>query len=162
MFSGCLITKDFEMPSIKYGLPNCLEGRCDPAAYHRWLSRKAVAHVKRDRSRGHEKATVAAYMMAIHTAVIASQGVDDYTGEDLAWEKISTYDNEKSKAGRKTYKRLFWNLPTVDHCGDDLAANAFKICAWRTNDCKNDLSDEELIQFCRIVLDHNKAKARSF
>jgi hypothetical protein len=34
------------------------------------------------------------YMMAIHAAVIACAGKDCYTGEDLAREKISTYDNE--------------------------------------------------------------------
>lgn len=142
------------MPSIKYSLPECLSGQCDPLTYQRWLGRKAKAHVKRDRARGHTAATREAYMVAIHKAVIASGGLDDYTGEELAWDKISTYDNEKSKAGRRQYKKEFWNLPTVDHCGEDLTANAFRICSWRTNDCKNDLSDEELIKFCRIVLDH--------
>lgn len=122
----------------------------------KWLSRKAIAHVRRDRKRGHLAASLGAYMKGIHEAVINSQGFDYYTGELLAWEIISTYDNEKSKEGRRVYKKSFWNLPTVDHFGDDLTANAFRICSWRTNDCKNDLSHEELVEFCRLVLDYHK------
>lgn len=98
-------------------------------------------------------------MIAIHQAVIASHGVDDYTVQPLAWESISTYDNEKSKAGRRSYKKSLWDLPTVDHCGEDLTVNAFRICSWRTNDCKNDLNDEELLDFCRVVLAHHDRQA---
>jgi hypothetical protein len=95
-------------------------------------------------------------MMAIHEAVIDSRGLDYYTGEKLAWDIISTYDNAKSKEGRRTYKKSFWSLPTIDHFGENLAANDFRICSWRTNDCKNDLSQDELVAFCRIVLAYNK------
>ena len=147
------------MPSKKYPLPEFLIGRCEPATYVRWLGRKAMAHVKRDRKRDHGKATREAYMIAIHKAVISSAGFDDYTGERLSWEKISTYDNAKSKEGRRLYKRSFWDLPTVDHYGDDLTANAFRICSWRTNDCKNDLNDDELLEFCRIVLSYHDNKS---
>ena len=28
----------------------------------------------------------------------------------------------------------------------------FRICSWRTNDCKNDLSAEKILEFCRSVL----------
>jgi hypothetical protein len=146
------------MPSIKYQLPDFLIGRCKPQAYLKWLSRKAVAHVKRDRKRGHETASRESYMKAIHQAVTKSGGLDYYTGEPLAWDIISTYDNAKSKEGRRTYKKSFWNLPTVDHFGEDLTANSFKICSWRTNDCKNDLSQEELIEFCQLVLAYYKKR----
>lgn len=97
-------------------------------------------------------------MRAIHKAVIDSGGTDDYTGQDLAWENISKYDNAQSKAGRQKYKATFSNLPTVDHYGDDLTANSFKICSWRTNDCKNDLSYEQLIDFCQAILAHHESK----
>lgn len=151
------------MPSFKYQFPDFLNERCTPEAYHRWLARKAIAHVKRDRKRGHIAATREAYMIAIHKAVISSAGLDDYTGEKLAWEKISTYDNAKSKEGRREYKKSFWDLPTVDHCGEDITANSFRICSWRTNDSKNDLTDDELIKFCRIILAHDeKKRAKSF
>jgi hypothetical protein len=32
----------------------------------------------------------------------------------------------------------------------------FKICSWRTNDSKNDLSIEELMDFCEQLLAHQK------
>ncbi len=99
-------------------------------------------------------------MIAIHAEVLRSKGLDAYTGEDLAWENINTYDNAKSKEGRRQYKKALGNIPTVDHFGDDLTADEFRICSWRTNDCKNDLSDEELVQFCQAVLAHDKKKAR--
>ena len=98
--------------------------------------------------------------MAIHAAVLRSGGLDAYTGEHLAWENINTYDNGKSKEGRRHYKKTLWNMPTIDHFGDELTAHEFRICSWRTNDCKNDLSDGELVEFCRAVLAHDKKKAR--
>src|SRR4051812_13535264 len=143
------------MSSKKYSLPAFLENRCTQELYFRWLDRKAKAHIKRDRKRGNTSAMREAYMLAIHKAVAASGGHDEYTGEALAWQLISTYDNEESRSGRRAYKKKFALLPTVDHVGDGLAAPDFKICSWRSNDCKNDLSHDELLDFCRAVLAHH-------
>ena len=90
--------------------------------------------------------------MHIHRAVVHCNGRDSYTGEDLRWDLISTYDNEKSKAGRREYKAGFALLPTVDHVGDGLGPADFKICGWRTNDAKNDLSYSEFVEVCRRVV----------
>src|ERR1051325_9289537 len=98
----------------KHSLPPFLEGKVEPDAYERWLSRKAMAHLKRDRKRGHN-ATRAQYKEAIHAAVLLSKGKDAYTGEKLDWSLISKYNNEDSKAGRHKYKAGFALLPTVDH-----------------------------------------------
>jgi len=93
-------------------------------------------------------------MVAIHKAVADGGGLDEYTGESLDWELISTYNNEDSKRGRRAYKRKFAKLPTVDHVGDGTGPANFVVCGWRTNDCKNDLPREEFIEFCRAVLAH--------
>jgi len=37
---------------------------------------------------------------AIHGAVLASNGLDEYTGEKLDWHLISKFRNEDAKAGR--------------------------------------------------------------
>ncbi|HYC59001.1 MAG TPA: hypothetical protein VEK79_05480 [Thermoanaerobaculia bacterium] len=140
--------------SKKYALPHFLIGRCTQAVYERWLRAKADAHVKRDRKRGNAMAVGEAYLAAIHAAVTASNGNDDYTGEPLEWERISTYSNEESKVRRREYKRELALLPTVDHVGDGLGAPDFRICAWRTNDCKNDLTADELLAFCRRVIEY--------
>ena len=42
------------------------------------------------------------------------------------------------------YKRRFALLPTVDHVDPESTEADFRICGWRTNDCKNDLTITEL------------------
>ena len=139
----------------KYALPEDFEGRCDQAVYERWLQRKAQAHVKRDRGRRNNTATIAAYKQAIHEAVVRSAGRDAYTGEVLCWDLISKYDNEESRKGGRTFKASFALLPTVDHVSDGLGEPDFKICAWRTNDVKNDLAEAEFVALCRRVVEYH-------
>jgi hypothetical protein len=138
----------------KYQLPDCLSN-VPQAAYERWLAHKAAAHVKRDRRRGNLGAMIEAYKVAIHRAVEESSGMDAYTGEILHWELISTYENEASRLGRRSYKSTFALLPTVDHVGDGLGAADFKICAWRTNAAKNDLGHTDFVELCGRVVDHH-------
>lgn len=133
--------------------PGFLQGVVQPAAYWRWLQRKATAHVVRDRGRGHD-CGVSQYKAAIHAAVVASEGRDAYTGERLDWHLISTYDNSASKSGRHKYKATFALLPTVDHIEADAQAASFVICGWRTNDSKHDLSLTDFLALCRSALEH--------
>jgi hypothetical protein len=148
------LTGDPRRATGKYPLPECLANRVTAAAYRRWLHRKAMAHVRRDRGRGAKSASVADYKSAIHRAVIFNGGADAYTGEQLDWALISRYDNEESKIQRRGYKHKFGLLPTVDHLGDGTGPASFKICAWRTNDAKNDLPLSEFISLCQRVLEH--------
>jgi len=143
----------------KYQIPKFLEGTVTQAHYERWLHRKAVTHVKRDRNRGNKTATNVEYKIAIHKAVSDSEGKDAYTGEELDWALLSRYDNEASKKHGRNYKKQFALLPSVDHVGDGTGPADFKICAWRTNDAKNDLSYEEFVELCRKVV---KAANNSF
>jgi hypothetical protein len=138
--------------SKKYTLPHFLNGVVTQQTYLRWLGRKSIAHVRRDRKRGNQAAVNEAYKMAIHGAVLESKGMDHYTGESLNWALISTYDNATSKEKRHHYKAGFALLPTVDHVGDGLGVPVFKICSWRTNDAKNDLTHNEFVELCRRVV----------
>jgi|SRR5205085_6297039 len=144
----------------KHSMPKFLEGKVQPEAYERWLGRKAMAHVKRDRKRGHTTATYALYKEAIHAAVVLSEGLDAYTGEELKWKLVSQYSNEESKAGRHGYKAGFALLPTVDHVSAGATEASFRICSWRTNDAKNDLSLKAFIELCQKVLTHAGYKVR--
>jgi hypothetical protein len=139
----------------KYELPKFLVGTLSQKAYERWLRRKAQAHVRRDRRRGNELALGEEYRDLIHSAVIQSEGRDAYTGEALDWTLISKYDNEESKSGGRSYKHVFALLPTVDHAAPGKKPEAFRICAWRTNDAKHDLDMPEFLALCRAVLGHN-------
>lgn len=135
-------------------MPKFLEGVIPPEAYEKWLSRKAKAHVIRDRKRSHSTARVSLYKEAIHAAVLMSEGLDAYTGEELDWTLLSKYNNEESKAGRHGYKAGFALLPTVDHVSAGATEASFRICGWRTNDAKNDLSLEAFIELCKKMLTH--------
>jgi hypothetical protein len=139
---------------VKHTMPPFLAGKTTAEAYEHWLGRKASAHVKRDRGRNHhpDVAKRSQYKEAIHAAVVLSGGLDAYTGEQLDWRLISTYDNDESKLGRYGYKARFALLPTVDHIDAGASEASFRICAWRTNDAKNDLSPAEFVELCRRVV----------
>ncbi len=140
----------------KYELPAFLVGTVTQDHYDRWLQRKAVAHVRRDRKRGNPSAMNAEYKVEIHRAVIDSKGKDCYTGEKLDWSLISKYDNKQSRSGGRLYKATFALLPTVDHVNDGLGPADFNICSWRTNSAKNDLTLPEFLELCEKVIGHNK------
>ena len=142
------------MGEKKRKLPEFLVGVISEEVYLRWLARKAMAHVKRDRKRGMSTVEGVIYRDAIHGAVLQSQGLDAYTGEQLDWHLISQYNNDDSKEGRHHYKAGFALLPTVDHIEASSSSASFLICAWRTNDAKNDLSHAGFIELCKRVLIH--------
>jgi hypothetical protein len=73
----------------------------------------------------------------------------------LNWKSIGTYRNDESKAGKRAYWKTLQDLPTVDHLDDGMDAPNFKICSQLTNDCKSHLSHEELIQFCRNIIEYH-------
>lgn len=137
----------------KHSMPPFLQGVVTPDKYESWLGRKAMAHVKRDRKRG-RTASVALYKEAIHAAVVLSAGKDSYTGEQLDWARIGTYDNDESKAGRHGYKAQHALLPTIDHVDAGASEASFRVCAWRTNDAKNDLSVASFLELCQRALEH--------
>lgn len=138
----------------QFDLPPFLEGVCTLRQYRDWLTRKAAAHFKRDKHRGNSTLTRAAVKRECHRAVMESAGRDFYTGQLLRWDLIGTYRNELSKEGRRKYKQCFSLLPTVDHVGDGLEDPDYRICGWRTNDCKSDLTHAEFVEVCRQVIAH--------
>jgi len=146
------VTKPQQASGKLYVLPACLEGKCEESIYVRWLRRKAKAHVIRDRKRGRKSCTGAKYLQLIHQAVQNGGDKDYYTGQPLNWSLISTYDNERSKAGREEYLRSFADLPTVDHVIAEGDSTQFVICSWRVNDCKAHLSETEFLKLCELVL----------
>jgi hypothetical protein len=131
----------------KHSMPLFLEGVIPPEAYERWLGRKAAAHVKRDRKRAQSDVTPSLYKETIHAAVLLSEGCDAYTGEPLD-------NNEDAKAGKHKYKSRFALLPTVDHVSAGATEANSRICSWRTNDAKSDLSFEGFVELCQKVLTH--------
>jgi hypothetical protein len=147
------------MPS-KYQLPDCLkELHVDETAFVRWLHRKAVAHVRRDRQRGHQDVAVSRYKDQILRAVEEAGGRDFYTGKLLDWNRISKWNNDDASAKGGEYKRQFWNLPTVDHEDPRNPRSPLRLCSWQVNDAKNDQTIEELLKLAddiRIHIEGNR------
>lgn len=144
------------MPKLrKYQRPDFLSSKPTQISYENWLDGRAAAHVRRDKKRGNTTATNESYKVAIHRAVLQSGGRDHYTGELLDWTLIGRYSNAESKAKGRHYKATLALLPSVDHVGDGLGEADFKLCAWRTNDAKNDLSHDEFVALCRRVVAHH-------
>ncbi len=142
--------------SKMFALPAFVQDHVSQEAYTRWLGRKAAAHLKRDRLRSRHEITGSHYRRQIHSAVRESGGLDFYTGEPLAWDKVSTYSNADSKAGRSAYKAGFALLPTVDHVVLADGRYDFVIRGWRTNDAKNDLCHADFLKLCRQVIAHHE------
>jgi hypothetical protein len=140
--------------SKKYQIPNFVKDFMSQSDYEKWLSRKAYSLLKRDRNRGNKKATGAEYKSAIHDAVMKSKGRDAYTGEQLQWKLIGKWNNYNSKKGGRSYKAEFADLPTVDHEDEGKGEPHFKICSWKVNDAKNDMSLLEFRMLCEAVLEY--------
>ena len=87
-------------------MPTSLAEVVEQPVYEKWLHRRAVAHVRRDkRKRKNQTATTELYKQAIHKAVSESNGLDAYTKERLDWTLLSEWNNEDSMKGGRVYKR---------------------------------------------------------
>jgi hypothetical protein len=146
----------------KYPLPDFLKGICSAKDYHSWLDSKAITHIYRDRKRGNKVATTSSYKQAIHKAVLEIGGKDAYTGKKLRWDLLHKYENTESKRGKREYKKLFRDLPTVDHVDDGLGEPNIKICAWYVNDAKHDLTLNEFLTLCEDVLRYNRKSFKNY
>jgi hypothetical protein len=150
--------KVFSAPvQIVYHLPAFLEGICTGVHYRRWLLRKAKYILDRDRKANRAcaiGATMKTYRMAIHQAVLACGLYDPFTGDALAWDRISTWVNTKTKNLTDIYKKEFSLLPTVDHVDPDGTALGFEICGLLVNTCKSNFTPDEFVAICGDVVRH--------
>jgi hypothetical protein len=139
----------------KYQRPKFLNNIITQESYEKWLKSKTNSHYQRDKGRGNTTATRAEYKLAIHEAVKECGGKDSYTHEEMDWHLLSTYDNKKSQKEGRAYKIKFSMLPSVDHVGDGTGKADFKICSWRTNDSKSDMTMDEYVELCRKIIKFN-------
>lgn len=144
----------------KYERPPFLVRHVSQTEYEKWLSSKANTHIKRDQNRGNRQSTREQYKLAIHNAVVESEGLDAYTGKPLRWDLIRAYNNTDSEREGRKYKAKFSDLPTVDHVGDGIGHPDFRICSWKVNDAKNELSLDEFVALCEVVLEFNRKNRR--
>jgi len=125
----------------KYQRPDFLDKLIDQQIYEKWLNRKARGHFNRDKKHDSIQSTCQEYKKAIHEAVYDSNGLDAYTGKDMKWELLATFDRVRIA-----------DLPTVDHVRDAKKQPSFKICSWRVNDAKSDLTLDEFVSLCGVII----------
>jgi hypothetical protein len=146
----------------KYPLPDCLKQlRVPEPDFRHWLDRKAQVHVNRDKRRGVSSGGKASYKERICQAVNEAQGRDYYTGQRLAWNLISRWDNAEAARKKGEYKRDFWNLPTVDHEDPSDCKSTLRLCSWRLNDAKNDQTIAELLALADQIRAHQRTTCKS-
>lgn len=139
--------------AIKYAVPQFLEStELERDEYVRWLHRKARSHSRRDGKRWQKKIFPSKYKRAIHEAVLRSGGEDFYTHERLEWSLIGKYNNDEAEKKGVEYRKDLALLPTVDHEDPGAQEPVFRICGMQTNDCKSNLTVEELKEFCKKFL----------
>jgi hypothetical protein len=132
-----------------YHLPDFLKGKkVDEKTFKKWLDGQAKRHVKRDKGRK-ISCSIGSYKEKIYKAILETEDKDFYTQERMDWTKISKFRKESRR-------KDFLDMPSVDH--DFSNGNvAFKICTWRTNDCKSHLTIKELKEFCQAILRNKKS-----
>jgi hypothetical protein len=129
----------------KFELPSYIVGT-NESKFNEWIVKRAKYHASHDTKKKGIEFNQKDYREMIYNAITESKGRDFYTGEKLDWSKILRFE------GKRGTRRNFLDMPTIDHH----ESGKFKICSWRTNDCKNDLSTKELKYFCRLILANKK------
>ena len=137
--------------SEEYSIPAFLRGQCTAQRYRVWIFAKATANYKRDSGRGNNEITRQAYRKAIHQAVIASGGVDAYTGLPLDWHLIGTYDNETSREQGEPIRKDWGTCRQSITSGMGLGRQTSRSASWPQRR-QNDLTIEEFIELCKQVL----------
>jgi hypothetical protein len=146
---------------FKHTFPDFLKGKCSELDYQKWLDLKAKELLKRDKRRNKPYAfnnSRSNYKDYIHNAVLEAGFYDPYTGDEMRWDLIGTWDSKLAHSGRDKYMKLFAFMPTVDHKYPDSDTITFEIITWRTNDCKNNLDPTEFYAFCSKVVANSKEK----
>ena len=140
----------------KYFLPDFLQGRVEQCVYRKWLIEHGSQLFIRDRrlkrpcaAGGNE--TV--YTELIHAAVQSNGKSDPFTGQELAWEIINTWDTKAPWAHDPELMKRFALLPSVDHKYPSAVSLDFEICSLIINESKSSLTPEEFVAQCRRIVE---------
>ena len=145
--------------STKYFLPDFLQGRVELSVYRKWLIEHGCslfirdAKMKRPCAAGSNETI---YTELIHAAVQRSGKSDPFTGQELAWEIINTWDTKAPWAHDPAVMKKFAPLPTVDHKYPSAAALDFEICSLAINESKSSLTPEEFVAQCGKIVEFRK------
>jgi hypothetical protein len=151
------------LSNLRYIVPPDLAGIFTQTQYCRWLRKKALSVMVRDRRSKRPCAlnmTISDYEQRIHAAVCANALTDPFTGDTLAWNLVGLYDPTHTRKDVGYFKR-FWLLPSVDHVDPDSDILDFEICSWLVNLCKGDMTPSGFIALCNKIASHRQVATAS-
>ena len=125
------------------------------ARYNAWLDKQSTSC--KQRASAEKRQPISVYRQAIHSAVERSRGLDEWTGEELEWNRLN---NEKSTTpGRRGHIQRA-RYPSVDHfLGCD--SLDFRICSGVVNHAKGALDPQQFVAMCRKVVEqYDKRRKR--
>jgi hypothetical protein len=151
------------LTTLRYIVPPDLAGIFTQTQYCRWLRKKALSVMVRDRRSKKPCAlnmTISDYEQKIHAAACANALTDPFTGDTLAWNLVGQYDPARARQEIGYFKQ-FWLLPSVDHRDPDSDIPEFEICSWLVNLCKGDMTPSGFIALCNKIASHRQVATAS-
>lgn len=121
------------------------------SAYAAWLKRETNRLRERDRD-WLTRPKEAAYIAALHKAVVESKGCDFYTGTPLQWRLLAR--PRRRTTGRRGHVSE-GRRPSVDHV-HGIHSLQFRMCEANVNAAKGPLTDRQFLRLCKAVTDHHE------
>lgn len=121
-------------------------------AYCAWLNRETKRLRTRDKG-WFTQPPADAYIVALHQAVLLSQGRDCYTGHPLQWRLLAR--PRRTTTGRRRHIAQ-GRRPSVDHLNGTHQL-AFRMCEANVNEAKGPMSHQQFVKLCKAVADHHDA-----
>lgn len=117
--------------------------------YNLWLVGQAKSCRNRDRGKIKPLPPLSEYQAVIHSAVVRSKGLDEYTGDPLEWNRIN---HERPAAGGRRNHVIRGRWPSVDHY-QGTGKLHYRICSGLVNLAKGPLDHQQFVELCRKVTD---------
>jgi hypothetical protein len=142
-----------------YFPPDFAKGKCTVRQFRKWLKDRTRTLYCRDVELKRPYALNSSWSTYTHMMNDAAQHgqFDPYTGVELTWEEIDTWNPDLAR-GNREYAKAFALMPTIDHIDPAADVLEFEICSWKINSCKGNLNPQEFVDLCKRVVEYKKVQ----
>lgn len=142
-------------PPLVYPLPPFLDNILSQSFYLDFINIRALRMYERDKGLKRLCAINSSkelYKEAIHKAITQTGLYDPYTGDEMHYDLLLTWNQNRAHSEGYAYRVQFMLMPTVDHKDPESEILDFEICSWQVNTCKNDLNVTDFISYCKKIV----------